>query len=124
MARSGWRVCSTPGCPEMVEGGTRCPACVAAAEQRRGTSSQRSYDYKHQMAREALLRRLRRAEAAGRPAPKCPRCGQPMTSDQDLQFGHSTDQALSPGARADRLEHGRCNNSAGGALGAAITNSR
>jgi hypothetical protein len=123
MARSGWRVCSTPTCPTMVEGGTRCPVCVAAAEERRGNATQRGYDSQHKATRARLLAALARAERAHKPAPPCPRCGLGMTTDQELQAGHTLDRALHPGSKADRLEHATCNLSAGGRLGAAITNS-
>ena len=42
----GLRVCSTPGCPELTEGG-RCPTCKTEAEQRRGNSAQRGYGRRH-----------------------------------------------------------------------------
>lgn len=38
------RACPTPGCPNTTSGG-RCPDCVAAAEQQRGTPAQRGYDW-------------------------------------------------------------------------------
>lgn len=41
------KVCSTPGCPEIVDHG-RCPTCTAGAEQRRGSARQRGYDRKHE----------------------------------------------------------------------------
>lgn len=46
MARRALKVCSTRGCPELVQSG-RCPTCQANAEQRRGTAAQRGYDSKH-----------------------------------------------------------------------------
>jgi 5-methylcytosine-specific restriction protein A len=51
------KVCSTPGCPNLVPGG-RCPACIAAAEAARGTSRQRGYDHHHETRfRPGVLRR-------------------------------------------------------------------
>lgn len=70
------------------------------------------------------LRKLVMAQPPnGRP---CPRCHQPMTNEQwvtgRLQCGHVTDLALTDRSRkltlADlRMEHGRCNGSAGASLG-------
>lgn len=41
MVRAG-KVCSTPGCPTIVNSG-RCDTCIAAADARRGTAAQRGY---------------------------------------------------------------------------------
>lgn len=50
-------VCPTVGCPELTTGG-RCATCKAAAEQRRGSSSQRGYGSKgHKSFRRAVLTR-------------------------------------------------------------------
>lgn len=124
MARNAWRACPTPGCPQMVHGPGRCTTCAKEAERKRGTAHQRGYDARHRSAKERLLADLRRDLAAGRPPWTCARCEQPMTPEQDLQHGHSRDRVTNPGLRADRLEHAHCNLSAGGRLGAAITNSR
>ena len=40
------RVCSTPGCPELTQGG-RCQAHTREADQRRGTRQQRGYGPGH-----------------------------------------------------------------------------
>ncbi len=57
----------------------------------------------------------------------CPRCGLPMLPGQRLDFGHSQDDALHPGSKADRMEHADyadCpkggNRAAGGKLGAIL----
>jgi 5-methylcytosine-specific restriction protein A len=50
-------VCSTPGCPELTEGGP-CTTHKRAAEQRRGTAAQRGYSSRAwRFARRAVLRR-------------------------------------------------------------------
>jgi 5-methylcytosine-specific restriction protein A len=55
--RTGWRVCSVPGCPEFSQGG-RCPEHRSEAEQRRGTARQRGYGKQHeQRFRPAVLAR-------------------------------------------------------------------
>jgi 5-methylcytosine-specific restriction protein A len=46
--RTGWRVCSKPGCPEYTDQGGRCPGCRSEAEQRRGTARQRGYGGQHE----------------------------------------------------------------------------
>ncbi|WP_432136817.1 holin [Streptomyces sp. bgisy154] len=45
--RSGWRVCTVPGCPEFTQGG-RCPEHQRAAEKKRGTARQRGYGGQHE----------------------------------------------------------------------------
>lgn len=40
-------VCSRPGCAELTPSG-RCPGCRRAAEQARGSASQRGYGRKHE----------------------------------------------------------------------------
>jgi 5-methylcytosine-specific restriction protein A len=59
MPRRASKVCSTPGCPNIVDHG-RCPDCTAKAETRRGTARQRGYDERH-------ARRFRRAVLARDP---------------------------------------------------------
>jgi 5-methylcytosine-specific restriction protein A len=44
--RGGWRVCTTPGCPEFTQHG-RCDGCRAEAEKKRGTAQQRGYGREH-----------------------------------------------------------------------------
>lgn len=46
--RTGWRVCSKPGCPEYTDQGGRCPDHRREAEQRRGTARQRGYGKQHE----------------------------------------------------------------------------
>ena len=56
--RSGLRPCSTPGCPELVEGGPSCPAHVAEARRRdeeRRPRSERRYGPEFERNRAALL---------------------------------------------------------------------
>jgi len=124
MPRNRWRACPTPGCPQMVHGPGRCATCAREAEQRRGSAYRRGYDKAHNDTRAKLIAELARDIARGRPAWTCARCEQPMTPEQELQAGHTRDRYFDPTARADRLEHAHCNTSAGGRLGAAITNAR
>jgi len=83
----------------------RCTNCATEWHQqrdaRRGTARQRGYDTDHDAVRAALL-----PHAYGQP---CPRCGEPMRPDQDLDLGHSVDLRLDPHARGDRIEHASCN---------------
>ncbi|TYB69721.1 holin [Nonomuraea sp. PA05] len=46
MPRRAASVCSTPGCPNLCDGG-RCPECRSAAEKARGSASQRGYGSRH-----------------------------------------------------------------------------
>ena len=56
--RTGWRVCSTPGCPEFSDKGGKCDDHRREAEQRRGTARQRGYGRQHeQRFRPAVLAR-------------------------------------------------------------------
>lgn len=55
MARA-MKVCSTPGCAEIVKTG-RCTGCDANAERARGTAAERGYTRGHQTFRAAVLRR-------------------------------------------------------------------
>lgn len=124
MARNRWRPCSTPGCPTLVPRAGRCDEHLAAAEQARGNATERGYDAAHRSLRASLLAKLRRAERDGHPAPACRKCGEPMKSSQRLDLGHPEDRALNAASRADELEHSTCNRSAGGRLGAMITNAQ
>lgn len=51
-------VCTTPGCPVLVEAppGGRCPAHQQAANRRRGSSHSKGYDARWQRTRKAYLR--------------------------------------------------------------------
>lgn len=73
-----------------------------------------------------VVTRARAYWAVRLPLP-CRRCGKPVTKDQRWQVGHIVDRA-DRGAVADIAnqwpEHGKCNESAGGRRGAAITNAR
>jgi 5-methylcytosine-specific restriction enzyme A len=51
------RICATPRCPEPVKSG-RCPSCKTAAEQARGSSSERGYgSAAHRRFRQQVLAR-------------------------------------------------------------------
>lgn len=51
------KVCSTPGCPNLVDTG-RCPTCTEQADQQRGTATQRGYGHRHRTRfRPGVLRR-------------------------------------------------------------------
>lgn len=55
----------------------------------------------------------------------CPRCGLLVQPWQDWDLGHTIDLASGRGTDEQvRPEHAACNRSAGGQLGAAITNLR
>lgn len=67
--RSGWRVCSTPGCPEFSDRGGKCDEHRREADQRRGTARQRGYTREHET-------RFRPAVLARDPICVCPGCNQ------------------------------------------------
>jgi 5-methylcytosine-specific restriction protein A len=50
------RVCSRPGCPELVASG-RCDACKQQADRRRGSAASRGYDNRWARRRRAYLAR-------------------------------------------------------------------
>lgn len=54
----------------------------------------------------------------------CPRCGQPILPGEAWDAGHRVDLVDDLRSRAEHAEHRRCNRSAGGRRGAAITNAR
>ncbi|MGN8245284.1 HNH endonuclease [Cellulomonas soli] len=56
----------------------------------------------------------------------CRRCGRPVYADSRWHVGHVQDRVLGGGDSVSNQwpEHERCNTSAGGKLGAAITNAR
>ena len=77
------------------------------------STSQRGYGYLHQQLRE----RLRPMVEAG--MVRCPRCGQVIEGGERWELDHA------PGKRGYLgPSHFRCNRSAGGKIGAAITNGK
>ena len=89
MARA-LKVCSTPGCPELVPAGrSRCYACARQADRARGTARQRGYGREH-------ARRFRKAVLAANPLCTCrtPH-GEPGT------LGHHGGECLRPSTVAD-----------------------
>lgn len=88
-----WKVCTGPGpdgsgCTEAVPTG-RCPACVARAEQARGTARERGYDRRHD-------RRFRRKVLLKNPLCVC----------TDPGHGHG-DECLRPSRHADHWPRDR-----------------
>lgn len=71
--RAGLRVCTKPGCPELVTGG-RCPQHQKQAEQSRGSSAQRGYGRRHRD-------RFRAGVLAKNPV--CVECGKRPSSEAD-----------------------------------------
>ncbi|HET6908892.1 MAG TPA: hypothetical protein VFH54_06090 [Mycobacteriales bacterium] len=80
---------------------------------RRRTTTEQGLGWEHQKLRRKLL-----PKAYGTP---CGYCGQLMVRGQPLDLDHSTPRAFG-GVRGDRMVHRRCNQSAGGRIGAAMTN--
>lgn len=85
------KVCSTPGCPELVAAGlsSRCAACQAAAQRRRGSAAQRGYGHRHRRRfREGVLKH------------------QPLCVCTDQSHGHGP-QCLAPATVADHWPRDR-----------------
>lgn len=68
-----FKVCSTPGCPELVDRG-RCATHTQQAERRRGSARDRGYDHAHET-------RFRRAVLARDPI--CQLCKRDWSTDAD-----------------------------------------
>lgn len=85
--------------------------------QRRDRAATDPYGREHRQRRAALLAYLASVGSA-----PCALCGQEMTVAMKLHLHHSDPLAALAGLPGDVLVHGRCNVSAGGREGAAITN--
>jgi hypothetical protein len=95
------RVCNVPGCPELVEAGTRDGRCLQHRRERekaRGTRKERGYGAEHQRLRQQLL-----PTAYGQP---CQHCGERMWPHQELHLDHTEDRT---GYRG--IVHAHCNTS-------------
>ena len=88
---------------------SRCPAHRAALQRvrdaQRGNSAQRGYGHSHRKRRAEML-----PAAYG---DVCARCGRTMHPGQALDAGHSEALVANPYSKSDRIEHARCNRSAG-----------
>lgn len=94
--RTGWRVCSTPGCPEFTQGG-RCDGCRAKAEKQRGSARQRGYGREHeQRFRPAVLAR----------DPVCVVCRQRPSAHAD-HHPHSRRELVEQGLDPNDPKYGR-----------------
>lgn len=105
------RVCSEPGCGQLVDRGL-CSTHRAEARRRRGTTTQQGYGWAHQKRRARLV-----PQAIGT---RCPRCGNPMTDPTEMDAAHTTPVALDPTSVADHVLCATCNRSDGGRLGQAL----
>ena len=76
------RVCSEPGCPVLIDQGTRCPTHTRQRDQARGTRQARGYDAAHDRLRASYQRRM----DAGEPF-VCWRCSRLIDPD-DWHLGH------------------------------------
>lgn len=55
MRRKRYTVCTTDGCPVLVQGGRRCKDCEAKADKQRPNSTARGYDRKWRLRRARFL---------------------------------------------------------------------
>ena len=99
------KVCSTTGCPNLVERG-RCPDCVAAAEARRGTAAQRGYGSTHRTRfRRDVLRKDPLCVCADEAHGHGPQCLAPSTVADHWPL--SRRELVAIGADPDDPAHGR-----------------
>lgn len=98
------RRCAWPLCPQLIPAGTRyCPTHAAAHQHTRGTTTQRGYGSSHQRLRQQWQQAINQGLT-----PTCPRCGQPITPNQQWDLGHNDKRNGYNGP-----EHTHCNRSAG-----------
>lgn len=74
-----YRVCCEAGCPNVVEGHSRCDECRSAFERARGTKAERGYG-------RAFNRNKRAPEYLN--ATHCATCGQAFTETNPKTAGH------------------------------------
>lgn len=79
--RMSKRVCSEPGCPELVDAG-RCAEHRRAKDRARGSSTQRGYGAEHQALRRGYQRNMDRGQTY-----QCWRCGDPIDPEH-WHLGH------------------------------------
>lgn len=95
--RTGWRVCSTPGCPEYTDRGGKCDEHRAQAEKQRGTARQRGYGRDHET-------RFRPGVLAKHPV--CVLCGERPSVHAD-HHPHSRRELQARGLDPNDPRHGR-----------------
>lgn len=82
------RVCAEPGCPRLIDAGTRdgrCDGHRRARDKARGTRQQRGYDAEYDARRKQDVRLLARGEVL-----TCWRCGG-VVMPHDYSLGHCDD---------------------------------
>lgn len=104
---NAWKPCSRPGCPELVPPGrSRCDADIAAADARRGSSTQRGYGVRHRRQfRAGVLARDPLCVCADTSHGHGPRCLAPAT----VADHHPLDrrELVAAGLNPDDPKHGR-----------------
>jgi hypothetical protein len=102
------RVCSRPGCPNLVDRG-RCPDCARDADRARGTRQQRGYDATHDRLRARWAPLVAAVRVHCHAAVCVEQGGRLILPGQPWDLGHTDDRAGWTGP-----EHATCNRSAGG----------
>lgn len=94
------KVCTEPGCPELVTKG-RCEAHSRAYEARRGSRQARGYDQAHVILRATWARKV----ATGKVM--CARCKQRISPLEDWHLDHTDDRSgyLGPSHAACNTGH-------------------
>jgi hypothetical protein len=82
-----YRVCSKPGCPNLVPGGGLCAADRYEAERLRGTPAERGYDAQHRALRKTWARKVKAGGV------RCARCGKPIAPTDLWHLDHTDDRA-------------------------------
>jgi hypothetical protein len=98
------RVCSQPGCPQLIPAQGRCPEHARQMEHARGSRHARGYGKDHT----ALRAHLAPAVSAGQV--KCWRCHEPIAAGEPWDLGHNDDDRT----KYRGPEHVHCNRSAAG----------
>lgn len=100
------RVCAEPGCPNLQDQ-TRCVKHRREREQKRGSSTQRGYDYQHQQERAAWLPAIATGGVTCRRAPfgLCRAKQATITPTDEWDLGHPDSECPAPKAP----EHAGCN---------------
>ena len=99
------RVCSQPGCPNLIPKAGRCTEHARAHEQARGTRQQRGYGNDHIKLRAQWKPRVEAGLV------DCARCHEPIHPTEQWDLGHKDDDR----SKYSGPEHAnQCNRAAGG----------
>ena len=101
------------GCGTPVRGASRCPACQAAREAKRGTTTQRGLGYAHRKRVKTELGGVDRCQCQGCGACGTRGCGRPFTKDNPKTGDHVTPRSRGGASGPLQALCRRCNSSKG-----------